>query len=103
MKDFMGGHDWVNGEWSCYGDYIHRDDQCKCGCVRRMALNKYGMEVVDFYEMDNNFFFHPRQCQIKLMLSVKIVADPTVPDAAPKYEFRVHKPIKIDYFDAYNC
>lgn len=67
-----------------------------------MALDEYGTEVVDFYEMLNNYHLHTPQCKIKQLISVKIVADPAAPNPEFHQEFKIHKPDKIDYFDIYN-
>lgn len=102
MSDFTGRHSWEKGEWEEYGDYIHREDVCRCGCIRRIALTDEVEEVVDFYELDHTTSISPPPCKIKNFLSVTIIADPTHVDAAPKCEFTVNKPAKIDYFDVYN-
>jgi hypothetical protein len=58
----MSKHSWIIGEWEEYGEYVHRDDVCKCGCSRRIALNEEGKEWVDFYEWNNNYFFRAPDC-----------------------------------------
>lgn len=101
MSSFTGPHRWIKGEWGMYGDYIHRDDVCSCGCVRRVVETQEGDRVADFYEKDNDVSISPPACKKKNMLSVEIVADPTHPKEEYKQQIKLHIPVKIDYFDLY--
>ncbi len=52
----MKHHRWKNkGRWHRYasGTYIYREDQCDCGCVRRVTIDDDGLEVVESYTKDD--------------------------------------------------
>jgi hypothetical protein len=102
IPDFVGEHEWLVGDqWLNYGDYFYRDDECRCGCFRRVAVNDHGDEVVDFYVKDNYFTIKQPVCVIRNMIDVTIIADPTEPEKC-SFRFNLNKPQKIDYFDLYN-
>lgn len=44
-------HRWFKGVRQSYGNYIFREDDCDCGCVRRMVLNDQNKEEVEFYQI----------------------------------------------------
>lgn len=52
----MNLHRWlIKGKWQRYaiGNYIYREDICGCGCIRRVAIDDEGNEVVESYTKDD--------------------------------------------------
>ena len=55
-------HQWTTkGRWHVIGNtdsrnfpYIHRDDECTCGCVRRIVINEEGKEWVESYTINDD-------------------------------------------------
>lgn len=47
-------HKWYMGVREQYGNYIYRDDECSCGCVRRVVLNDENREEIESYTMNDS-------------------------------------------------
>lgn len=50
----MFHHRWYKGQQEQYGNYIYRDDECPCGCVRRVVLNDENKEEVEGYTLNES-------------------------------------------------
>lgn len=58
-------HKYIKGEREQYGNYIYRDDECRCGCVRRSVLNNDDKEVVESYTVNDEVHFTEPECTVK--------------------------------------
>lgn len=64
MANFRKGfHSWFKkGPWQQYGSYMYKEDECKCGCIRRTVINDDGYEVIESYTIDENVTIKAEPC-----------------------------------------
>ncbi len=58
-------HQWsTKGRWYILGSYVHRDDVCCCGCIRRVAIDpETGKEMTESYTLDENVTILAPNCR----------------------------------------
>lgn len=52
----MGKHRWTKKakKWERYGNYIYKEEECACGCVRRITIDEKGYEIVESYTINED-------------------------------------------------
>ncbi len=66
-------HSWkVRGKWCKYGDYVYRDDECECGCIRRVVIDfERGDTTIESYTLNENVTTSAPECPVKHSRSKK--------------------------------
>ena len=55
-------HKWYKGKREQIGDYIFRDDECFCKCVRRTVLNDENKEEIEHYSIGDDVVLTEPEC-----------------------------------------
>lgn len=81
-------HKYRKGKQCQYGDYIYRDDDCLCGCIRRTQLNDVDKEEIEGYTMNDIVSTIEPLCTIKKRTIYRPLAKIKNPDISNNKHYK---------------
>lgn len=77
-------HKWFKGKDERMGNLIYRDDQCRCGCIRRTVLNDNNKEEIESYTIGEEITIEEPECSFKKRTKYRIFKTKEKPDITQK-------------------